>query len=127
MVPKPLTYKEGGQFWVTQPDTFYDFTILGSDLYVGTDRGVCKYPISTLQVDDCLNVYDGMPDWSTRTIASDGSKIYGGTNGGVGILTTNPFDVVDTWEGWRGYRQCTSRSDWGYCLYRTQRYWCSKV
>ena len=87
-----------GGSWVTQPDTFYDFTILGSDIYVGTDRGVCKYPISTLQVDDCLNVYDGMPDWSTRTVATDGSKIYGGTNGGVGILTTSPFDVVDTWE-----------------------------
>ena len=96
MVPKPLTYKEGGHGHST--DTFYDFTILGSDLYVGTDRGVCKYPISTLQVDDCLNVYDGMPDWSTRTVATDGSKIYGGTNGGVGILTTSPFDVVDTWE-----------------------------
>lgn len=87
-----------GSSWVTQPDTFYDFTIIGSDIYVGTDRGVCKYPISTLQVDDCLNVYDGMPDWSTRSIATDGSKIYGGTNGGVGILTTSPFDVVDTWE-----------------------------
>ena len=79
-------------------DTFYDFTILGSDIYVGTDRGVCKYPLSTLQVDDCLNVYDGMPNWATRSVANDGTRIYGGTNSGVGILTTNPFDVVDTWE-----------------------------
>ena len=87
-----------GGSWVTQPDTFYDFTILGSDIYVGTDRGVCKYPISTLQVDDCLNVYDGMPNWATSSVANDGTRIYGGTNSGVGILTTNPFEVDDTWE-----------------------------
>ena len=87
-----------GGSWVTQPDTFYDFTILGSDIYVGTDRGVCKYPLSTLQVDDCLNVYDGMPNWATSSVANDGTRIYGGTNSGVGILTTNPFEVDDTWE-----------------------------
>ena len=65
-----------GEEVVIQPDTFYDFTILGSDIYVGTDRGVCKYPLSTLQVDDCLNVYDGMPNWATRSVANDGTRIY---------------------------------------------------
>lgn len=87
-----------GQSWVTQPDQFFDFVLLGSDIYVGTDRGVCKYPTSTLVVDDCQNVYDGMPDWATYSVGTDGSQIYGGTNDGVGILTANPFEVVDTWE-----------------------------
>ena len=93
-----IDFQGRGGSWVTQPDTFYDFAISGGDIYVGTDRGVCKYPLNTLQVDDCLNVYDGMPDWATRTVATDGSEIYAGTDDGVGILTTNPFDVIDTWE-----------------------------
>ena len=84
-----------GQSWVTQPDQFFDFALLGNDIYVGTDRGVCKYPTATLVVDDCQNVYDGMPDWATYSVGTDGSQIYGGTNDGVGILTANPFEVVD--------------------------------
>ena len=93
-----IDFQGRGGSWVTQPDTFFDFVLLGSDIYVGTDRGVCKYPTATVQVDDCLNVYDGMPDWETRSIGTDGSLIYGGTNDGVGILSASPFDVIDTWE-----------------------------
>ena len=93
-----LDFAGRGQSWVTQPDQFFDFTLLGNDIYVGTDRGVCKYPTATVVVDDCQNVYDGMPDWSTYSVGTDGSQIYGGTNNGVGILTANPFEVVDTWE-----------------------------
>ena len=93
-----IDFQGRGNSWVTQPDTFFDFVLLGNDIYVGTDRGVCKYPTSTVQVDDCINANDGMPDWQTRSVGTDGSRIYGGTNDGVGILTVNPFDVVDTWE-----------------------------
>ena len=39
-----------------------------------------------------------MPNWATSSVANDGTRIYGGTNSGVGILTTNPFEVDDTWE-----------------------------
>ena len=93
-----IDFQGRGGSWVTNPDTFFDFALLGNDIYVGTDRGVCKYPTSTVQVDDCMNANDGMPDWQTQSVGTDGSRIYGGTNDGVGILTVNPFDVVDTWE-----------------------------
>ena len=93
-----INFQGRGGSWVTNPDTYFDFVLLGSDIYVGTDRGVCKYPTSTVQVDDCMNANDGMPDWETRSVGTDGTRIYGGTNDGVGILTTSPFDVIDTWE-----------------------------
>ena len=93
-----INFQGRGGSWVTNPDTFFDFVLLGNDIYVGTDRGVCKYPTTTVQVDDCMNANDGMPDWETRAVGTDGTRIYGGTNDGVGILTVNPFDVVDTWE-----------------------------
>ncbi len=91
-------FQSRGNSWVTQPQDFYDFALLGNDIYVGTDRGVCKYPVSTVIIDDCMNVYDGMPNWATFSVGTDGTRIYGGTNQGVGILTVNPFEVVDTWE-----------------------------
>ena len=94
----PTYFQDRGGSWVTQPDSFFDFAIYGNEIFVGTDRGVCKYPLSTLQVDDCMNVYDGMPDWETRTVDTDGTRIYGGTFGGVGILTISPFEVIETWE-----------------------------
>jgi len=84
--------------WTRQPSQFFDFTLLGSDIYVGTNIGVCKYSTSTVAIDDCMNVYDGMPNWATYSVGNDGSLIFGGTTEGVGILTTNPFEVVGTWE-----------------------------
>ena len=45
-----------------------------------------------------MNVYDGMPNWATYSVGTDGSRVYGGTTQGVGILTISPFDVIDTWE-----------------------------
>ena len=93
-----VSFTGKGNGWELYPDDFYDFVLLGSDIYAGTDRGVCKYDAATVQVDDCQNEYDGMPDWSIYSIGTDGTKIYGGTNDGVGILTTNPFEVEDTWE-----------------------------
>lgn len=84
--------------WTRQPSQFFDFTLLGSEIYVGTNIGVCKYPTSTVDIDDCMNVYDGMPNWATFSVGTDGTAIYGGTSQGVGILTTNPFEVKSTWE-----------------------------
>ena len=93
-----IDFQGRGGSWVTNPDTFFDFVLLGNDIFVGTDRGVCKYPTNTVRVDDCMNVNDGMPDWATRSVGTDGARIYGGTNDGVGILSVNPFDVIDTWD-----------------------------
>ena len=84
--------------WTRQPSQFFDFALLGSEIIVGTNIGVCKYPTSTVDIDDCMNVYDGMPNWATYSVGTDGSKIYGGTTQGVGILTVSPFEVEDTWE-----------------------------
>ena len=39
-----IDFQGRGGSWVTNPDTFFDFVLLGNDIYVGTDRGVCKYP-----------------------------------------------------------------------------------
>ena len=61
-----IDFQGRGGSWVTNPDTFFDFVLLGNDIYVGTDRGVCKYPTNTVQVDDCMNANDGMPDWETH-------------------------------------------------------------
>ena len=93
-----LDFQGDGSSWTRQPSQFFDFALLGSDIYVGTNIGVCRYPTSTVDIDDCMNVYDGMPNWATYSVGTDGSNVYGGTTQGVGILTVSPFDVVDTWE-----------------------------
>ncbi len=93
-----LDFQGDGSSWTRQPSQFFDFTLLGSDIYVGTNIGVCKYPTSTVDIDDCMNVYDGMPNWATYAVGNDGATVYGGTTQGVGILTTSPFEVKGTWE-----------------------------
>jgi hypothetical protein len=92
-----------GSSWNERPQQFYDFvaisSISGGSLYAGTNIGVCKYSIATLGINDCLNVYDGMPNWATYSIGAGYSNTYlfGGTNSGVGIITTSPFEVVGEW------------------------------
>ena len=92
-----------GSSWDTRPQQFYDFvaisSISGGDLYAGTNIGVCKYSIATLGINECLNVYDGMPNWATYSIGAglSNSYLFGGTNSGVGIITTSPFEVVGEW------------------------------
>ena len=92
-----------GSSWDTRPQQFYDFAVVssisGGSLYAGTNIGVCKYSIATMGINECLNVYDGMPNWATYTVEADGyGYIFGGTNSGVGIITASPYEVVGEWE-----------------------------
>ena len=52
-----------GNSWNLQPSQFFDFAIDGGDLYAGTNIGVCKYSVSSLGINDCVNAQDGMPNW----------------------------------------------------------------
>ena len=92
-----------GSSWDTRPQQFYDFaavsSISGGSLYAGTNIGVCKYSIATLGINECLNVYDGMPNWATYSVEADSyGYIFGGTTSGVGIITASPYEVIGEWE-----------------------------
>ena len=94
------TFQTGRQ-WNTRPQQYFDFTVTGGNVYAGTNIGVCKWPTNQISSTDpdCLNVYDGMPNWATYSVEADSyGYIYGGTNSGVGIITVNPYDVVGEWE-----------------------------
>ena len=91
------SFGQGGSSWQTRPNQFFDFEIDGSDLYAGTNIGVCKYDLSTLAIDDCQNVYDGMPNWATYSVGVDGDYVYGGTNSGVGLITKSNFRHDYNW------------------------------
>ena len=86
-----------GSTWQTRPFQFFDFVVDGSDLYAGTNIGVCKYTLSTMAVNDCQNVYDGMPNWATYSVGVDASYVYGGTNTGVGLITKSTFQHDTNW------------------------------
>ncbi|MFZ9048001.1 MAG: hypothetical protein ACO20Y_04320 [Poseidonia sp.] len=86
-----------GSTWQTRPFQFFDFVIDGGDLYAGTNIGVCKYTLSTMAVNDCQNVYDGMPNWATYSVGVDASYVYGGTNDGVGLITKSNFQHDTNW------------------------------
>ena len=86
-----------GSTWQTRPQQFFDFTIDGASLYAGTNIGVCKYTLSTLAVNDCQNVYDGMPNWATFSVGVDNAYVYGGTNSGVGLITKSSFQHDYNW------------------------------
>ena len=91
------SFGQGGSSWQTRPSQFFDFEIDGSDLYAGTNIGVCKYDLASLNIDDCQNVYDGMPNWATYSVGVDGSYVYGGTNSGVGLITKSNFQHDRNW------------------------------
>ena len=86
-----------GSSWTTRPSQHFDFEIDGSDLYSATNIGVCKYTLSNVQVDDCLNVYDGMPNWATYSVGVNSTNVFGGTLSGVGIIDKSSFTVTDEW------------------------------
>ena len=92
------SFRQGGS-WQTRPQQFFDFEIDGSDIYAGTNIGVCKYDLSSLSIDDCQNVYDGMPNWATYSVGVDALTVYGGTNSGVGIIDKSNFNVLED-ENW---------------------------
>ncbi|MGA0352162.1 MAG: hypothetical protein ACO3NY_00760 [Poseidonia sp.] len=91
------SFGQGGSSWQTRPSQFFDFEIDGSDFYAGTNIGVCKYDLSSLSIDDCQNVYDGMPNWATYSVGVDASYVYGGTNSGVGLITKSNFQHDENW------------------------------
>ena len=86
----------GGQ-WSTRPAQFFDFVIDGGDLYVGTNIGVCKYVLSTITIDDCQNVQDGMPNWAVYAVHYDSDFVYGGTLSGVGLIDITNFEHDSNW------------------------------
>ena len=86
-----------GSSWQTRPFQFFDFVVDGGDLYAGTNIGVCKYSLSTMAVNDCQNVQDGMPNWATYSVGVDSSYVYGGTNSGVGLITKSNFQHDTNW------------------------------
>ena len=54
--------------------------------YAGTNIGVCRYSPTTGAIDDCLNVYDGMPNWATYAVGANSTTVFGGTFSGVGLI-----------------------------------------
>ena len=90
-----------GSSWQTRPQQFFDFAVEsssnGGSLYAGTNIGVCKYSIATMSIDDCQNVYDGMPNWATYSVGFDSTYVYGGTNSGVGLITKSNFQHDKNW------------------------------
>ena len=88
-----------GRQWDERPQQFFDFVVVGSNVYAATNIGVCEFPTSTIDIEECLNVYDGMPNWATYSVGVGVSNTYlfGGTNSGVGIISISPFDVVGEW------------------------------
>jgi hypothetical protein len=90
-----------GSSWQTRPQQFYDFavepSISGGSLYAGTNIGVCKYSIATMGINDCQNVYDGMPNWATYSVGYDSNYVYGGTTSGVGLITKSNFQHDYNW------------------------------
>ena len=91
-----------GGSWNLQPSQFFDFAIdastSGGTVYAGTNIGVCKYSVSTLAIDDCVNAQDGMPNWGVSAVGLNGSTIFGGTSNGVGLIDKSSLTVYDTWE-----------------------------
>ena len=96
-----MTSFSQGSSWQTRPQQFFDFAVEGSisggSLYAGTNIGVCKYSIATMGIDDCQNVYDGMPNWATYSVGYDNTYVYGGTNSGVGLITKSNFQHDENW------------------------------
>ena len=78
-----------------------EFMDLGSYLYAATNLGVCRWQLDAsggLDIDGCLTVYDGMPNWATYSLGHNSTHVFGGTLSGVGVIARSSFTVVDTWE-----------------------------
>ncbi|MEC7412414.1 MAG: hypothetical protein VYE08_07240, partial [Candidatus Thermoplasmatota archaeon] len=91
----------GGRNWDERPGQHLEFMDLGSYLYAATNLGVCRWQLDAsggLDIDGCLTVYDGMPNWATYSLGHNSTHVFGGTLSGVGVIARNSFTVVDTWE-----------------------------
>tara|TARA_Y100000766_G_scaffold112496_1_gene96451 strand:- start:41069 stop:49372 length:8304 start_codon:yes stop_codon:yes gene_type:complete len=94
------SFQTGGN-WNTRPQQYFDFAVSGGTVYAATNIGVCAWSSNQVSSSnpDCLNVYDGMPNWATYSVEADGyGYIFGGTTSGVGIITASPYEVIGEWE-----------------------------
>ena len=87
-----------GGDWTRRPSQHFDFELDGNWMYAGTNIGVCRYTPSSGAIDDCLNVYDGMPNWATYVVGANSTTVFGGTFSGVGLIDKAGFSVEDEWE-----------------------------
>ena len=87
-----------GSDWTRRPSQHFDFEYDGNWMYSGTNIGVCRYSPSSGAIDDCLNVYDGMPNWGTYVVGVNSTTVFGGTFSGVGLIDKSSFTVIDEWE-----------------------------
>ena len=87
-----------GSDWTRRPSQHFDFELDGSWMYAGTNIGVCRYSPSSGAIDDCLNVYDGMPNWATYVVGVNSTTVFGGTFSGVGLIDKSSFTVDGEWE-----------------------------
>ena len=86
-----------GQTWDTRPNQFFDFVVDGSNLYAGTNIGLCKYTASNVRINDCLNAQDGIPNWAVQSVGVDTDNLYAGTNQGVGVIDKATFTFDTAW------------------------------
>ncbi len=87
-----------GSDWTRRPGQHFDFEYDGNWMYSGTNIGVCRYSPSNGAIDDCLNVYDGMPNWATYVVGANSTTVFGGTFSGVGLIDKSSFTVDSEWE-----------------------------
>ena len=83
--------------WTKRPSQHFDYVLDGNTMWSGTNIGVCKYDLSG-NIDDCLNVYDGMPNWATYVVGANSTTVFGGTFSGVGLIEKSSFSVVGEWD-----------------------------
>ena len=87
----------GGGGW-NSPRQFYSLDSTATEIYAGTNAGVCEFDISTRQRGDCWNTGDGMPYNYVRSVAVNGNTVLGGTWLGVGLINITTGNVDGTWE-----------------------------
>ncbi|MEK9699884.1 MAG: hypothetical protein VW270_29160, partial [Candidatus Poseidoniales archaeon] len=87
-----------GSSWSTRPSQFFDLMVEGSAVYAGTNIGLCKYTLSTLAIQDCINAQDGMPNWAVYSVGTNATVVFGGTVSGVGLLDKSSFTWSENWE-----------------------------
>ena len=83
--------------WTKRPSQHFDYVLDGNTMWSGTNIGVCKYDLSG-NIGDCLNVYDGMPNWATYAVGANSTTVFGGTFSGVGLIEKSSFSVVGEWD-----------------------------
>lgn len=87
----------GGGGW-NSPRTYYSLDSTSTEIYAGTNAGVCEFDLSSRQRGDCWDSGDGMPYNWVRSVAVSGNTVLGGTWLGVGLINITSGNVDGTWE-----------------------------